>query len=80
LRADWYKNIFFAGDPDTAFTKELLDYGDEIKQPVPIGELASGYKLVGLPGLNYTGLLHFMLAEFDTFVCGEYDRSRTFCR
>ncbi|KAK5167524.1 uncharacterized protein LTR77_007223 [Saxophila tyrrhenica] len=64
------QNIFFAGDPDTAFTKELLDYGDAIKQPVPIGELASGYKLVGLPGLNYTGPIHFMLAEFDTFICG----------
>ncbi|KAI4150384.1 MAG: hypothetical protein L6R39_002277 [Caloplaca ligustica] len=64
------QNIFFAGDPHTAFTKEMLDYGDAIKQPVPVGELASGYKLVGLPGLNYTGPIHFMLAEFDFFICG----------
>ncbi|KAK3680792.1 hypothetical protein LTR37_021057 [Vermiconidia calcicola] len=63
------QNIFFGGDPHTAFTKELLDYGDAIKQPVPVGELASGYKLAGLPGLNYTGPLHFMLPEFDFFVC-----------
>ena len=64
------QNVFFAGDPRTAFTPELLDYGDAIKQPLPVGELASGYKLVGLPGLDYTGPIHFMLAEFDFFICG----------
>lgn len=64
------QNIFFAGELHTAFSQEQLDYGDEIKQPVPVGELASGYKLVGLPALNYTGPIHFMLAEYDFFICG----------
>ena len=63
------QNVFFAGDPHTAFIRELLDYGDAIKQPIPVGELASGYKLLGLPGDNYTGPIHFMLAEFDFFIC-----------
>lgn len=63
------QNVFFAGDPSTAFTPKLLDYGNRIKQPVPVGELASGYKLVGLPAFNYTGPIHFMLAEFDFFIC-----------
>ncbi|KAI7329885.1 hypothetical protein KC367_g8582 [Hortaea werneckii] len=64
------QNLFFAGDPHTAFTEELLDYGDRTKQPVPVGELASSYKLVGLPAPEYTGPIHFMLAEFDFFICG----------
>lgn len=63
------QNVFFGGDPHTAFTEELLDYGDQIKQAVPVGELASGYKLVGLPALTYNGPIHFMLAEFDFFIC-----------
>ncbi|KAI6855232.1 hypothetical protein KC343_g2306 [Hortaea werneckii] len=64
------QNLFFAGDPHTAFTEELLDYGDQTKQPVPVGELASSYELVGLPAPEYTGPIHFMLAEFDFFICG----------
>ncbi|KAI6914332.1 hypothetical protein KC318_g1158 [Hortaea werneckii] len=64
------QNIFFAGDPRTAFTEELLEYGDRTKQPVPVGELASSYKLVDLPAPEFTGPIHFMLAEFDFFICG----------
>ncbi|KAI7334888.1 hypothetical protein KC315_g3538 [Hortaea werneckii] len=68
--ASGIQNIFFAGDPRTAFTEELLEYGDRTKQPVPVGELASSYKLVGLPAPEYTGPIHFMLAEFEFFICG----------
>lgn len=62
--------VFFGGDPKTAFTDELLDYGDSIKQPVPIGELASGAQVIGRPGPNTKVPIHYILPEFDFFVCG----------
>ena len=64
------QTIFFAGDPETAFTKEMLDYGDAIKQPVPIGEFASAYHIIGLPGPSFEGPVQYMLAEFDFYICG----------
>lgn len=64
------QDVFFAGNPDTAFTKEMLDYGDALKQPVPIGELASAYHILGLKGLGFKAPLQYMLAEFDFYICG----------
>jgi pimeloyl-ACP methyl ester carboxylesterase len=64
------QNIFFAGDTDTAFTKEMLDYGDAIKQPVPIGEFASAYHIIGLQGPSLKAPVQYMLAEFDFYICG----------
>ncbi|KAK5948733.1 hypothetical protein OHC33_010156 [Knufia fluminis] len=62
--------VFFGGDPKTAFTQELLDYGDSIKQPVPIGELASGAQIIGRPGPGLKAPVQFVLPEFDFFICG----------
>lgn len=64
------QTIFFAGDTKTTFTKEMLDYGDAIKQPVPIGEFASAYHIIGLPGPNFKGPIQYMLPEFDFYICG----------
>ncbi|ETN36815.1 uncharacterized protein HMPREF1541_07802 [Cyphellophora europaea CBS 101466] len=62
--------VFFGGDPSTAFTKELLDYGDAIKQPVPVGELVSGSQIIGRPGKNLKAPIQYVLPEFDFFICG----------
>ena len=64
------QTVFFGGDPATAFTEELLDYGDKIKQPCAIGELASGHQVIGRPGTNFTAPVQFVLPEFDFFICG----------
>jgi pimeloyl-ACP methyl ester carboxylesterase len=68
------QSIFFSGDSKTAFTKEMLDYGDAIKQPikqpVPIGEFASAYHIGGLEGSSFTAPVQYMLAEFDFYICG----------
>ncbi|KPI38610.1 uncharacterized protein AB675_4217 [Cyphellophora attinorum] len=61
--------VFFGGDPSTAFTEEQLEYGDKIKQPLPIGELASGAQVLGRPGGGFTGPVQYVLAEFDMFIC-----------
>jgi pimeloyl-ACP methyl ester carboxylesterase len=63
------QNIFFGGNPKTAFTKELLNYGVEIKQPVPIGEFASAFSLIGLPGPSFKAPVQFLLPEFDFYIC-----------
>lgn len=63
------QNIFFGGDPKTAFTPELLDYGVDIKQPVPIGELASAFWLLGNPGPSFKAPLQYLLPEFDFYIC-----------
>ncbi|KAF2716007.1 alpha/beta-hydrolase [Polychaeton citri CBS 116435] len=63
------QNIFFAGDPQTAFTPELLDYGIQIKQPVPIGELASAFWLLGNYGPSFQAPLQYFLAENDFYIC-----------
>jgi pimeloyl-ACP methyl ester carboxylesterase len=62
--------VFYGGQPGVAFTKEELDYGNAIKQPVPVGELASSYQLVGLPGPSFEGPIQYMMPEFDFFICG----------
>ncbi len=62
--------VFFGGDPATAFTQELLDYGDSIKQPVPVGELVPGAQIIGRPGTGLKAPIQFVLPEFDFFVCG----------
>jgi pimeloyl-ACP methyl ester carboxylesterase len=72
------QNLFFGGNPATAFTPELLDYGDATKQPVPVGELASAFHIIGLPGPGLKAPVQFMLAEFDFYICdgdckGAYD-------
>ena len=64
------QTVFFGGNPATAFTKEQIDYGNAIKQPIPVGELASSYSLVGVPGPDFKGPIQYMLPEFDFFVCG----------
>jgi len=47
----------------------LLDYGNEIKQPVPIGELASAFWLLGNVGLSFHAPIQYMLPEFDFYIC-----------
>ncbi|EEP75863.1 predicted protein [Uncinocarpus reesii 1704] len=64
------QTIFFAGDLKTAFTKEMLDYGDAIKQPVPIGEFASAYHILGRKGPSFKAPIQYMLPEFDFYICG----------
>lgn len=63
------QNIFFGGNPKTAFTPELLGYGNQIKQPFPVSELASAFNLIGLPGPSFTAPVQYVLAEFDFYVC-----------
>lgn len=63
------QNIFFGGNPKTAFTPELLDYGVEIKQPVPIGELASAFWVLGRYGPSFTAPVQYLLPEFDFYIC-----------
>ncbi|KAH7086602.1 hypothetical protein FB567DRAFT_580703 [Paraphoma chrysanthemicola] len=63
------QNIFFGGNTSTAFTPELLTYGDSIKQPVPIGEFASAFWLLGKPGLDFKGPVQYLLPESDFYIC-----------
>jgi pimeloyl-ACP methyl ester carboxylesterase len=63
------QNIFFGGSPATTFTPELLDYAVEIKQPVPIGELASAFWLLGNYGPSFTAPVQYLLPEFDFYIC-----------
>lgn len=62
-------NIFFNGNPETAFTPELLQYGDEIKQPVPIGEFASAFSLIGNYGPSFKAPIQYLLPELDFYIC-----------
>jgi pimeloyl-ACP methyl ester carboxylesterase len=64
------QNIFFGGNISTAFAPNMLAYGDDIKQPVAIGELASSFQIIGLPGPNLTAPIQYMLAENDFIICG----------
>lgn len=64
------QTIFFGGNPKTAFTKEMLDYGDAIKQPVPIGEFSSSYRISNLEGSSFKAPVQYMLPEFDFYICG----------
>jgi pimeloyl-ACP methyl ester carboxylesterase len=63
------QNVFFAGDPKTAYTPALLDYGNAIKQPVPIGEFASAFWLSGLYGPSFKAPVQYFMAEFDFYIC-----------
>ncbi|KAH7086078.1 Alpha/Beta hydrolase protein [Paraphoma chrysanthemicola] len=63
------QNIFFGGNTSTAFTPELLAYGDSIKQPVPIGEFASAFWLLGKVGLGFKGPVQYLLPERDFYIC-----------
>ncbi|KAH8708375.1 Alpha/Beta hydrolase protein [Phaeosphaeriaceae sp. PMI808] len=63
------QNIFFNGNPKTAFTPELLDYGNEIKQPVPIGEFASAFWLLGNYGPSFKAPVQYLLPEYDFYIC-----------
>jgi pimeloyl-ACP methyl ester carboxylesterase len=63
------QNIFFGGDPKTAFTPKLLDYGNDIKQPVPIGEFASAFWLIGNQGPSFKAPVQYVLPEFDFYIC-----------
>lgn len=66
---DGIQNIFFGGNPKTAFTPELLNYGISIKQPVPIGEFASAFSLLDNPGPSFKSPVQFLLPEFDFYIC-----------
>jgi len=68
-KKDGIQNIFFGGDLKTAFTPELLDYGNAIKQPAPIGELASAFWILGLHGPSFRAPVQYLLPEFDFYVC-----------
>ncbi|OAK96219.1 hypothetical protein IQ06DRAFT_49905 [Phaeosphaeriaceae sp. SRC1lsM3a] len=59
------QNIFFGGQ----FTPELLDYGNEIKQPFPIGEWTSGYTVLVGGGPSFAAPLQLVLAELDFGIC-----------
>ena len=63
------QNIFFAGNTSTAYTSEMFEYGNAIKQPVPIGEFASAYHIIGLPGPNLKAPVQYFLAEQDFYIC-----------
>lgn len=68
-KKDGIQNIFFGGDLKTAFTPALLDYGVSIKQPVPIGEFASAYSLLGNYGPDFKAPVQYLLPEFDFYIC-----------
>jgi hypothetical protein len=63
------QTLFFGGNPPTAFSPELLDYGDSIKQPFPAGELVSSYTLLDAFG-PFEGPIQYLLPENDFFICG----------
>jgi hypothetical protein len=64
------QTVFFGGNPKTAFTAELLDYADSIKQPAPVGELTSFLSPVGSNTQQFRAPLQYVLAEFDLGICG----------
>jgi pimeloyl-ACP methyl ester carboxylesterase len=63
------QNIFFGGNARTAFTPALLEYGNAIKQPVPIGEFASAFWLLGKYGPDLTAPVQYVLPEKDFYIC-----------
>jgi pimeloyl-ACP methyl ester carboxylesterase len=63
------QSVFFGGNTSTAFTPELLAYGNSIKQPLPIGEIASAFLLLANPPSNSTSPVLYQLPEFDFYVC-----------
>ena len=63
------QTIFFGGTPYEAFTPELLAYGDAIKQPIAVGEIASAFWVLGRLGPEFKGPLQYLLPEFDFYIC-----------
>ncbi|OAA58483.1 hypothetical protein SPI_06556 [Niveomyces insectorum RCEF 264] len=63
------QNIFFGGNPATAYTPELFDYGVSLKQPVPVGEFASAFHILNRPGGSFKAPVQFVLPEADFYVC-----------
>jgi pimeloyl-ACP methyl ester carboxylesterase len=65
------QTVFFNGKPGTAFTPELLNYGDAIKQPIALGELQSAFLIVGGsgPASQFRGPVQYLLAELDFYIC-----------
>ena len=63
------QSVFFGGNTSTAFTTELLAYGNSIKQPLPVGEIASAFWLLANPASNSTSPVLYQLPEFDFYVC-----------
>lgn len=63
------QNVFFGGDPHTAYTPALLDYGNSLKQPVPVGELASAFWIIGNYGPSFQAPLQYFLPENDFYIC-----------
>ncbi|CAK7216736.1 hypothetical protein SCUCBS95973_002907 [Sporothrix curviconia] len=63
------QTIFFGGDPATAYTPALFAYGVSIKQPVPVGEFASAYKILNRPGGSFHAPVQFLLPEHDFYIC-----------
>lgn len=75
------QTVFFGGNPHTAYTPELLSYGDSIKQPITVGEYTSAYTIAiagNIGGTDFKGPLQYVLPEFDFYICqgdckGVYD-------
>jgi pimeloyl-ACP methyl ester carboxylesterase len=65
------QTVFLGGNPKTAFTAELLDYADSIKQPAPVVELASFSAPLGNNNNTqaFRAPLQYVLAEFDVGIC-----------
>ncbi|KAM0713963.1 hypothetical protein Q7P37_010926 [Cladosporium fusiforme] len=64
-----FQNVFFGGDPSSAYTPALLEYGNSIKQPVPVGELASAFWLMEDYGPSFNAPLQYFLPENDLHGC-----------
>jgi pimeloyl-ACP methyl ester carboxylesterase len=62
-------NVFLGGNPKTAYTPELLNYADSIKQPAPIAELVSFLAPLGNNTQSFKAPLQYVLAEFDLGIC-----------
>ena len=63
---------FFAGSPSDSiggFEKQLLDYGDEVKQPATATEFLSAPTLKMAPALDFTGPVQYNEGEFDNAMC-----------
>ena len=65
------QNLFFGGNTSTAFTPQMFEYGNEIKQPVPLGESPSSFqaRLVNV-GPDFKALLQYVLPENDFYIRG----------
>jgi pimeloyl-ACP methyl ester carboxylesterase len=63
------QNVFFGGNPKTAFTPELLDYGNDIKQPAPVGEFQSDFQVHGNIAHSFKAPVQYLLPENDYVGC-----------